>query len=240
MDGDKTVDAEFSKGLIAWYKFDEGGGSVVVNYAVGLGALPDLTVLNWDGTFWTYLPGFASSPSFGGSNCARAILSVPIDFGPNQGWGIFYQWNVESGNYYYGLLHGDLANTHSWDGWGSLFHRATQKTYRFWNLVSETPLTTLALNEWGFLFQNETMAYLVKSDGTLASAIISTPSAEVFKYLIVGAIQTQLGDTAGAYGASGSYADLIIYNGVSPDLSVWGDWYDLLRSRYGMAPRSGW
>ncbi len=216
------------------------GGVIVVNHATGIGMLPNLDVGNWDGTFWTFFSGFASSPSFGGSNCAGAILGSPRDFGVEQGWGIFYRYGVWSGNYYYGILHGSLTNTHSYDGWGSLFHAATNRPYRFWNLNTWNA-SVAALDEWIFMFSNKDMFCIVNSTGVLTSTAITSLTVEPFQYLIVGAIKRDpVFPTAGNYGASGSYADLIIYNGVSPDLSVWAYWYDLLRARYGMAPRSGW
>ncbi len=250
MDGDKTIDASFldiplPDYLIGWYKFNEGSGNVVENFAtngsLGGGVLPNLSVSNWDGTFWVYLPGFASSPSFGGSNFARAILGSPRDYGTPQGFGIFYRYGVWSGNYYYGILHGSLTNTLLYTGWGSLFKaEINSKPYRFWNLNTWSA-SVAALNEWIFMFSNEDTFYVVNSTGVLTSTATTSPTVEPFQFLIVGAIQSDpVFPAAGNYGASGTYSDLIIYNFISPSLAEWAWRYDLLRARYGMAPRSGW
>lgn len=230
--------------LIGYYRFNEGGGGVVRNQTpsgyLGGGPLPNLDVIDWDGQFWEFLPGFASSPSYSGSNCARAILSAPRNFGPQHGLGMFYRQGV-AGPWYCGLLHGDLTNTYDWTGFGFLFQGNYQVPWGFWAIRTYGIDVAMDFEKWNFIFQNQDTFYLVKSDGILRSVSLgSVIGAEAFKYLCVGAISTEDDPLAGTYGSLGSFGDLIIYNGVSPMIETWREWYDKLRSKYGMAARAGW
>jgi len=77
--GNTSVDAKFvtviqGSNLIAWYRFNEGSGTVVYNKATdgsgGGGLLPNLAVVQNQGLFWTFLSGFGSTPQlfFGGGS----------------------------------------------------------------------------------------------------------------------------------------------------------------------------
>jgi hypothetical protein len=74
---------------------------------------------------------------------------------------------------------------------------------------------------------------MAKSDGTLEQAPAGTYDVSILLERI----------SAGAYyldnaRAAGSYGDLIVYNYRMLTLEEWGQWYNDVRDRYGMAVRA--
>jgi hypothetical protein len=232
--------------MIGYFPFDEGGGGVVRNQTpagyLGGGPLPNLNVRDLDGEFWSFLPGFGSSPGFGSTNFAQLVLSEPRTFGPSQGWGIFYRCGFDSGNFSYGILKGSLENSPVYSGFLSLFDKAPRYATRWYGAFSQI-FSPVAFGEWCFMFSNEDKFYLAKADGTLLSKDVGS-SAIQLKYLIVGSIcswwDPENEEWRGGFGASGSYGDLILYNNASPPIETWQEWYDKLKSKYSMAARAGW
>jgi hypothetical protein len=260
MDSNKTVNAEFWAGpkqecLVGWYKFNEGSGSTVINYAPdSSGKLPNLTVYNVSGAFWS-VPGFgytANYPSrINHKEFAYAQLSSTKTFGGDfyggATYAIFYKRNSLATNTFGTIvslyeinnddpLHGTeyaVRQAEPWNnflvGLGWLGHEWDTD----WILPKE---------HWMFLFYSASGFYyyfkVAKDDGTLISSPYGIDGRGYINlnWIHVGVRHHYAGD--GSYGAMGTFGDLVIYNGCTLTQSEWGQWYDHLRTRYGMPART--
>ncbi len=235
--------------LIGWYKFDEGSGTVVNNYAtdgsLGGGLLPNLNVYNI-GDFWSHLSGFGSTADVSNANHAYIkFASRPLTVSPpGHSIGQFYRRKVDAaawGGYSINIHFTFVSFSGLISPWNNNVNSVT------FALGSTGPSIANAcdLTSWYFYFvSQEGLGRAVKSDGTLMSTDTTVPIEEYdIQYLHVGVMtgdDSATGGGPGSSGAQGSYGDTIIYNSYMPTLSEWGQWYDQLRSRYGMAARSGW
>ena len=234
--------------LLGWYKFNEGSGLIAHNYApdgsLGGGAFPDLDVINGSGDFWTALTGFGSVQLATTLSFARKQLSAPITFNGSlySCVGGFFRRKLDP------TIGGDLLEIHVDDGGGSGFGivvEGNESIFRFggaaYGGISNYEFEN---QKWYFYFlTNPGYGYIVKPDGTLKittgyPANNNTPYD--INYLHVGVRYTNNMSDTGYYGVQGSFGDIIIYNFISLTLNEWARWYDMLRSRYNMAARSGW
>jgi len=244
MDGDKVVNAEFSASvpdyLIGWYKNDDGSGLFVKNYATdgfeGGGLLPNLDILGTDpGRYWTDDPGFGHSPTTEPGTDPIAYAYKSFDEKPvsnDSSLGMF------------------IKRTESWDEWAAVplflglfddsdygfsFSQLDVSDDYFIEAAMENVVLSVAseLNHWYFLFIDDSGLFnIVQDDGTLLT------------FGDIGLADILISQI---YLASQSMGDTIIYNNIRVPVSTsgygyepWTWWYDQLRSRYGMAARSGW
>ena len=243
--------------LIGWYKFDEGSGLVVNNYATGGssggGLLPNLTVFNsGEGLFWSYLSGFGSTPQlyFGaGSGVADFAWSKPnrtIGGASKLTMGIFVKRKNDAGNKGgYTLasrsaVYGGTLGTRLF----TCNQRASQGYSWQWNVTPGFAYDVNLIDVWLLHFIDSNGYYrIVKPDGTIltSATAITLTTAIQYIYALAGVEYIDADPpTKGYYPGGSSYGDWIIYNSTTLSLSDWGSWYDQLRSRYGMSPRSGW
>jgi len=241
--------------LIGWYKFNEGAGLVAANSATdgsgGGGLLPDLTVFNsYAGSFWTFDAGFGSTSQlyFGAGTGADFAWSNPnrtIGGASKASMGMFVKRKNDAGNKGgYTLASrstasGGTVGTH-------LFtcNQGASQGYIFqWNTTPTFTYDVSLINVWLFHFlDNDGYYRIVKPDGTiLKSAVVANLSTIQYTYAFAGVDYMDADPpTAGYYPGGSSYGDWIIYNQTTLTLTQWARWYDQLRSRYGMAARSGW
>ena len=256
--------------LIGWYKFNEGGGAYAENSVGsdtgGGDPLPDLTVYDYHGIFWDERPGFASAGYHTDpvlyTHAHASLVPERTLAGKDDGrfcFGVFYRpkgsqpvsggvaglcKNIASGFFKFDVLGGASGlGIHSW-----IYDNAVK-----WSAV---PFTILQAEGWHFLFMSNDLSgeshpeyvYLcvVKPDGTM-SHVGFTPqdwagSLTSLRWLSAGALfyKTVYDDDATDFPCNGSFADLIIYNYRTLPFQGWRQWYDQLRSRYGMPARSGW
>jgi len=247
--------------LIGWYKFDEGSGLTVYNHATGGGGgggpLPNLAVVQNVGQFWTYRPGFGTTLQhvFGAGDGL-------IDFAwayPNRGqigpsgvcFGIFLRSKINpygDTKDYGGYLCCSNQTLSSGVGFllehGHIYYNY-QNQEKYGMGIIKTTYHAQWYNIWTFHFVDKD-AYkyrIVKPDGTLwsSSETFSPPSNIWCNYLMSGCSSLDANPaTKGLYPGGGSYGDWIIYSNKVLTLAEWAEWYDKLRSRYGMAARSGW
>ena len=244
--------ALFDPFLIGWYKHNEGSGAVVHNYATngssGGGILPDLTVVNLTGNFWSYLSGFGSSPS-------DLILSLDSYSYFNYGseWGNydgadkacnggFFRQNFSKriSRYFYSLrdtsgfiVHALNIYENSWTP-----YNCDLELYRPPNPALTTPANSVNYNNWNFAFYaDDRCLHLVKEDGTKVTSLIGGEYSYTWD---LQSFYVGIADSTGNYPIGGSFGDIIIYNNKRLTVAEWADWYDQLRSRYGMSARSGW
>lgn len=225
--------------LIGWYKFDEGSGATVINYAtdgsLGDGPLPNLTVIDNTENFWTFLPGFGYSEYTFSEN-------------PPIGYAFFDSSRCfETGEYCLGMFFNRVENWPEGAGFYLDINRDFQiqitpsGMYSVWitKPVEAVSFGSILINEWFFVFVDNTdYPKIVDSDGhlhTFADTFFRVGFS--FPHFAIGANYFEGGYKGGAGGAFG---DSIIYNGYALTQSEWASWYDQLRSRYGMAARSGW
>jgi len=235
--------------LIGWYKVNEGSGLIVANSATdgssGGGLFPDLDVKNNNADFWTAKTGFGSTSlttpsnkvSFAIGNPNRNLGSVASN---THSFGIFLYKHGTALEFY--LLSTKLLNDSSGDyGWRISINNYFSGKARFvWGDTIYGDFDPAALtNAWSFWFISLPYGYVVKSDGTLITVSIGNKGSTRFHYIQTGIGYDGYGDQ-GYYAAKGSYGDWIIYNNTNITLAEWAAWYDQLRSRYGMAARSGW
>ena len=103
------------------------------------------------------------------------------------------------------------------------------------------------VNTWRFQFNyldgSTQRICVVNPDGTIVYGSTSSPSilytptedhSHFFLFRAWDAANSRWGQFAGNMG------DAIFYNDILLSLAECASWYDKLRSRYGMAPRSGW
>jgi len=258
----KTIDSEFfapAKGefLVGWYKFNEGGGTVVNNYAVdgssGGGPLPNLAVVENDGIFWSFQPGFGSTAAItfgtgdGLNDFAWASTGRDIGGANKAQIGGFFKRRVATGNVGgYGIT---TRSLHTGGTQGvRLFtcNSGASQGYLFqWGGSNPTFAYDGALiNVWLFHFFDSTGKYrIVKPDGTvLVSAATANLAVAVnIDFIMFGGDTLDAASPTKCFTPGGnSYGDFLIYNQTTLTLTEWGQIYDSLRGRYGMAARSGW
>ena len=252
MNGDKVINAEFSAipknaYLIGWYKVDEGSGLVLNNSAndgsSGGGLLGDMTVVDGDGDFWTNLAVFGSTAAITGDS--HAFLNPA----PTRTIG-----GTANGRACLGIFHKRTLNNTT--GGRLLNMRQTDATIDVQiavhnpdaNDITWAPIagTNTVIdegydyNEWNFFFLDDTeFFHRVNPDGTLTDSL--TSNGEMATARTIGFIDLGWsGGGGGSDGCGGAYGDLIIYNFNVLTQAEWASWYDRLRTRYGMAARSGW
>ena len=260
MNGNKVVNAEFSSVyLIGWYKFDEGGGEVARNSCkeysyTGIPPLPDLAVVDENGDFWSYLSGFATSQDdpedSNPEQYAWTQLPSPRTFTDETFFGMFFRRRVGAKHVHWTTIvsfaktniMGDDRNQRficPWDSGGA----EADPNYRLrCNMATGgVTLSELITNGlWYFMFTYFQSGVgdrlvIVKPDGSLLPKVaINLYSLEV-NYLFTGKRST-----SGGAMSQCSYGDLLVYDELKVGQETWASWYDRLRSRYGMAARSGW
>jgi len=264
MDSNKTVYANFwgpplGSYLIGWYRFDEGSGSTVYNRAtngsLGGGLLPNLNVVQNDNVFWTFLSGFGSTRDivFGAGDglvdFAWAKPNRTIGGANKSCFGMFVR--PKSSNYPSGsggmvmrtqdsYLESGVVGYHisnENEGGSSSLDFAT-------NVIDWSPGTSELRGRWHFHFVNNNgQWWIVKPEGdrVLGMSGISMVQTINFQWIFVGVRHSDsTTPTKGYYPGGVSYGDWLIYNQTALTDSQWAEIYDNLRSRYGMAVRSGW
>jgi len=226
--------------LIGWYKFNEGSGLIVNNYAMGGslggGLLPNLDVLGDTDIFWNTELGVGYSqapiPYDGPSICwaAKEFASRPTNL---ISYGFFYKRtaNIELGGILGVFIAVEGVEETSFTVDNDIF-LGYQDDFDGTAMLDNIP------NVWGFFFIDDSwIPKRVNPDGTL-SLFDSNIIHEEFNInrLSIGSDY----DLDYYYGSGGAFGDVIIYNNYCPSLTEWAEWYDLLRFRYGMAARSGW
>ena len=240
--------------LIGWYKFDEGSGLVAANSAIGGnlggGLLPNLIVENTTGNFWTGLNGFA----YTGKDWQRAYAYK--DLGSTRSYG-----GTANGFACYGIFCRRSIGVADFGCLCSLFKTNTDDVFSgtefdptgvgsggfyehnggWQGSTGQTPLGSLFTGRWYFLFiDNLKKLYAVRDDGTLITGQAIIISGVVSLQWLHTGVRYHLANMDGRYGVHAAYGDWLIYNFKILTLSEWAEWYDQLRSRYGMAARSGW
>ena len=237
--------------LIGWYKFNEGSGVIVNNYAPdgssGGGLLPNLSVYNAGGNFWTANSGFATvSLITNPTTYAYKLLSSARELGgaAKHSFGIFYKQTIA------GTLGTWIWNLHEiFNGAerGMSPHNPDVNDMTFANSsgIACWLDETFIADQWNFFFIDDTgRGYQVNANGTLSIGFntMSLTAPVIVNYIHVGCQYSTNppGTGIGFNGAGGTFADFIIYNLTTLTIAQWAQWYDALRSRYGMAARSGW
>ena len=251
MNGNKVVNAKFSSDdyLIAWYKNNEGSGLIVNNYAIdgslGGGLLPNLDIIGDQSVFWNTLAGFGYSPFWdsGENPYAYARAAIERSIGDKYGIGVFANKMEDFSSCIFELLTTEEAGA-----WEILISIYSEEVAEFADNESSNVINEGSLNHWYFLFIDDTNLFkLVKDDGTLltSSDPVLTKSLSSFIWISLGMQMNTEGTPALGFG--GAIGDCIIYNNRDIPISTpgtgykpWAQWYDELRSRYGMAARSGW
>jgi len=248
MNGNKVVNAKFSSDdyLIAWYKFDEGSGTIVYNKAtggsLGGGLLPNLNVSGDLSIFWNTKPGFGYTndteivpPTCWASKILSSTRTIGVDFSI----GIFFKRvdQTTPGGWIF-ELNSPIEETITFDQIREVVGTPSTYNFQFENTLVQSA-REMETFDWHFLFLDDTdYPKIVKPDGTIVSADLElTKFAFILNDLVIGAYYS-----GGEYGGGsyGSFGDWIIYNNYSSSAENWAIWYDQLRSRYGMAARSGW
>jgi len=82
----------------------------------------------------------------------------------------------------------------------------------------------------------------VKPDGTLmvSALAVNMVGTGLLTHVVSAGYPADNPVTMTYYPGGSSYGDWIIYNGAGITTAQWAQWYDKLRTRYGMAARSGW
>ncbi|HEY0089664.1 MAG TPA: hypothetical protein VGB37_12525, partial [Candidatus Lokiarchaeia archaeon] len=223
--------------LIGWYWNDRGVGSIIHNMALegglGDGLLPHLDIINGEDLFWSE---WAIDNQFGSlkieddngvlieneinrnlQNCCIGLFFKITEFLDFLGVTLFN-------------IYGDLIN----------IYFDLQMQLASFDLASsngETPQNLDDLTElnWGFLFQEKNgTTKLALSNGT-----ILTFEGDIFSFLTE--LCTYITIQSEAIGSSLNpifLGDILIFNNKVLTVSEWGKWYDILRSRYGMAERA--
>jgi len=255
MNGNKVVNAEFSSVplndyLIGWYKNDDGSGLFVKNYAtngvLGGGLLPDLDVIGDLDIFWNTEPGFGYSPYPSPYVYAKKDFSSR-SFGNKYGIGIFAK-KIENNDTC------PTLSLNTLDGSKIFMDISGSETIgedSVFQELTDSRIEESKLNHWYFFFMDDTNFFkVVKEDGTLLIAPTSLDNKNLFSIISIGLGMTFTNDEGilvPAEGLGGAIGDAIIYNNKDIPISTsgygynpWTWWYDLLKSRYGMAARSGW
>ncbi|MCL6577987.1 MAG: hypothetical protein K6T73_01190 [Candidatus Bathyarchaeota archaeon] len=219
--------------LIAWYKFNEGSGDTVINHAtngvLGGGLLPDLTVsepsLFWDVEGFGHGQKVGEAISFASAifedrilsetSCVAGFMKIP------QGSGVSSVSLIDiSGEGY--LTFSAYTAAEPWNPYAQISNDEYVSICSF-----------DIIDQWVFVFIDDSnYPKMVKLDGTLISFDD--------EFIPISFFMNQLE----AVFAGGSLdilgGDILIYNNKRLTQSEWSQWYDELRSRYGMAPRNGW
>jgi len=248
-----SVDVPLDDYLIAWYKFDEGSGVIAINSAtngvLGGGLLPNLDINGDLDIFWNTSAGFGytGNTEITPPTCwASKILASTRTIGADFGVGIFFKRidQTTPGGWIFEL------NSPTEETIVLLQSRTAIGVPSTYNFQFENTLVQsvweMETFGWHFLFSDDSnYPKIVKPDGTIVSANLElTKFLFSLNDLVVGAYYA-VGDYGG--GSFGTFGDFIIYNNKKVPISTpgdgytpWSQWYDDLRSRYGMAARSGW
>ena len=242
--------------LIGWYKFDDGAGATVNNYAddgsSGGGLLPDLDVVDIAGDFWTAKTGFGSTATLqpASTDFAWVDLGSTRTYGGSAGgyacYGIFYsRFSTTTGGCACSLFNDNVGTVST----GTEFDVGTNvgglyRSEAGWRSNTAVSTYVFANTTWSFLFIDSTgYFYVVQPNGTLVSVgsiNVAMATAVTLRYLHAGVRYDIAAPDYGRSGCNGSYGDWIIYNYTRLTLAEWAEWYDELRTRYGMSARSGW
>lgn len=259
IDGNKTVDASFDiapvkTNLIGWYKFNEGSGNIVINYATdgssGGGLFPNLTVSNRGiADFWTFLVGFGSTQSLVGANIsyAKADLGATRNFGGLvngfAAYGIFYKRKLASNDIGGAVcslfnVNADVPGTGTEiESSYNIFVANKSRDGYDW-AGAGVPIDHVdTRGRWIFEFvDNSGKVNVILDDGTrLTSGVGLNMNAVINLQWLHSGVRFD-----NNYSCQGSYGDWIIYNFTRLTVAQWAIFYDNLRTRYGMAARSGW
>jgi len=226
--------------LIAWYKFDEGSGTVVYNRATdgsgGGGLLSNLTVVLQKNSFWTALSGFGSST--GNGNPDFAWNKPNRNLGPGGvAYGSFFKINGAN------IVSGACLNILNGAEPKVQISPETGRLNLWWSATTDNFYFDY-LNQWFFIFMaNDGKWRVVKNDGTVLIGTIVMPldNMQQFIFLRFGFTYANADPPTIVYSpSSANYGDWILYSGTTLTIAKWAQWYDALRGRYGMAARSGW
>ncbi len=255
MDGDKTVDASFGNipftgDLVAWYKINEGVGVIVANSAnptvVPTQKWPDLSIIGDAAYFWNHLPGFGSS--IGTSYCEYANVASVLAQTVNDSFCLFVrkEGTIQAYPFNFGtsVFIGDPSAILSNAQWSVAGSRTVSLRIGGSAASHTGDLGVSFLNKWAFIFilndGTQTRIRYIRDDGTRVTetAIGDTAAIPNFKRIRL------FMDWDGIIGVNayfyGNQADFMFWYNKKLAESDYAQVYDILRSRYGMAPRSGW
>jgi len=253
IDGNKTVDAEFLvfpyfNDLVAFYKVNEGSGTTVANSASPTDLAkkwPDLTVYGNLDYFWNTLSGFGTGAS---TVYCYTDNGSAIGFGPKASIGGFKRYRSQSGTYTISMVAATSGTATNHNMSDDLYGGASRVDYglRINNSgVAKTYnqfLYATQLNKWVFVFSivdlpnNKLYIHVVRDDGvriigtTTGSYTEVTYSPRYFKLFRFDA----------TYYWNGQIGDFVAYHNRYLTEADFAIIYDKLRTRYGMAARSGW
>lgn len=231
--------------LIAWYKFDEGSGTVVYNHATdgsgGGGLLPDLAVVLGKNLFWSSLAGFGSATGNGNPDCAWN--KPDRDIGPGGvAFGGFFRIGetafIASGGCF-DILDGGQSRIQI----APAYPYYTGLNLHWAGLYEEIFFTYL--DKWIFIFMASDGKWrIAQDDGTVLVGSITVVETDImaqFTFLRFGFTYANADPPTIVYSPSqANYGDWILYSGTTLTIAEWAVWYDKLRLRYGMVSRSGW
>lgn len=250
MNGNKVVNAEFSaipqnNYLIGWYKFNEGSGLIVNNYATdgsgGGGLLPSLGIVSLN-TFWSANTGFGTKSASMTQDFAWNKPNRTI--GNNLGWayGRFLKMPVSGGVATRG---GDIITAGIQACIQTVPASGTETNSNGNNGTGGVTVTVAYLGVWLFHFIASDGVYRVcKPDGTLVvgGALPGGMAGTInLNYILMGFQYADADPPTIVLGTNPTvFGDWILYSKKLLTVSEWATWYDKLRSRHGMAARSGW
>lgn len=250
--GNTSVNAEFiiapqSANLIGWYKFDEGSGTVVYNQATdgsgGGGLLPNLGIVGLN-TFWSAASGFgkksaSSTQDFAWNKPNRTI-------GGASGWGLGRFLKLPTGTGGVPTRGGQVITSGIQACIQTVPYSATETAMNAGNGAAPAVITVTYSNVWLFHFiANDGIYRVCKADGTIVTGT-SLPAGSMVatitpNYLLMGFQYATEDPPVNLIGINPTiFGDWILYSGTTLTVAQWAQWYDKLRSRYGMAARSGW
>jgi len=248
--GNTSVDAEFilapqNANLIAWYKFDEGSGTVVYNQATdgssGGGLFPNLGIVGLN-TFWSAVSGFGKKSTSATQDFAWNKPNRTIGGASGWGYGRFLRIIGDGGVSTRGgdvITSGIQACIQTFPSGADVYSNAN-------NGGASASLTVTYNNVWLFHFiANDGIYRVCKADGTIVTGT-SLPAGSMVatitpNYLLMGFQYATEDPPVNLIGINPTiFGDWILYSGTTLTVAQWGQWYDKLRTRYGMAARSGW
>ncbi len=255
MDGNKTVDASFGNipfigDLVAWYKINEGAGVTVANSAnptvVPTQKWPDLSVIGDAAYFWNHLPGFGSS--VGASYCEYANVASVLALTVNDSFCFFARREGTLGCCAYPFSFGTsvsvgdpsaIDSNAEWDGTVRVSLRVGGSAG---SRINE--LGAGYLSRWAFIFIVNTspttkIRYIIDNGTKVSEAVIGDTTA-IANFKRIRLFQDWDGSVPINSYFWGNQGDFMFWYNRKLAESDYAQIYDILRSRYGMAPRSGW
>lgn len=234
--------------LIAWYKFNEGTGTDIVNYATsgssGGGLLPNLILIPNRGTFWTAKTGFGYCVSGASASTHDFVWNKPSRVVGDANGIAFGAFLFPVNTNILGSTAADVITSGIQGGLRPL-GTGTALTFNLANGGASSAITVAAASKWFFYFlASDGIFRACQNDGTLLTGAAPNPGTgtATANYLIFGTqyCNADPPTQAAGYRSEGGFGDWILYSGVKLTVSEWGTWYDECRTRYGMAARSGW